>query len=534
MKKEVFPTWDEIPEYIRFTETHQTHILINGELKKWSGPRQLVWSPVYIKNESTYEQAQIGSYPLATNAEALEALDGAINAYKGGRGEWPSMTMQQRIDAINSFTNKMIARRSEIIKLIVWEIGKSVNDATKEFDRTVDYIYGTIKAAQELDRKSGEFLEHDKFVGQIKRLPCGIVLCMGPFNYPLNETFTMLIPALIMGNTLLFKPPKLGTLLFEPLLDAFKESFPAGVVNTLYGRGKNIIPALMESGKIDVLGLIGSSKVADSLKKMHPKSNRLKTVFGLDAKNVAIITGSSNLDLTVREVIAGTLSFNGQRCTALKFLFVEDSIADLFISRLSKEISALNIGMPWEEGVNITPLAEPTKPDYLKDCIEEAKYYGSSIIESFAGYSSNSFVSPTIVHPVTKEMKLYWEEQFGPVIPILPFKQLDTPINYILESSHGQQMSIFSENPDEIAYLVDTLSSQVGRININSQCQRGPDSFPFSGRKDSADSTLSVNEALLAFSVDSIIVAKVNVVNESLLEAIISNKKSSRLNKSIL
>jgi hypothetical protein len=102
-----------------------------------------------------------------------------------------------------------------------------------------------------------------EIIGQIRRSPLGVALCMGPYNYPLNETFTTLIPALIMGNTVIFKPPRFGVLLHRPLLEAFRDSFPPGVVNTVYGRGSVVIGPLMESGKIDVLAFIGSSDVGE-------------------------------------------------------------------------------------------------------------------------------------------------------------------------------------------------------------------------------------------------------------------------------
>ena len=109
-------------------------------------------------------------------------------------------------------------------------------------------------------------------IGQIRRTPLGVVLCMGPYNYPLNETFATLIPALIMGNTMVFKPPHYGVLLFYPLLEAFRSAFPKGVINTVYGRGAVVVPRLLDSGKINVLTLIGSSKVADHLKKLPPEA----------------------------------------------------------------------------------------------------------------------------------------------------------------------------------------------------------------------------------------------------------------------
>ena len=119
----------------------------------------------------------------------------------------------------------------------------------------------TAQALKELDRVSSRFVIEQGIIGQIRRAPLGVSLCMGPFNYPLNETFATLIPALIMGNTVIFKPPKHGVLLYRPLLEAFRDSFPKGVVNILYGHGQKVIPPLMQSGKIDVLAFIGTSAV---------------------------------------------------------------------------------------------------------------------------------------------------------------------------------------------------------------------------------------------------------------------------------
>ena len=535
--KDSFPSFDTIPDNARLkTQIHQKSILINGKLIEWDGPTHMVFSPILVNNssEGKTEKYLIGSYPLGTPKEASEALAAAVKAYNNGRGEWSSMSIGERISHLKDFTYKMVSRKNEIVKLIVWEIGKTFADAEKEFERTVEYINETINSAKKLNNSTTQFSMAQNFIGQIKRVPHGVVLCMGPFNYPLNETFTTLIPALIMGNTILFKPPKHGTLVFQPLLDAFAESFPIGVVNTVYGRGRDIVPGLMESGKVDVLALIGSSRVADRLKKMHPKSNRLKAVLGLDAKNAAIVLPDADLSLAVKEVITGALSFNGQRCTALKIIFVDVAIVDEFNALLVKELKNIKVGMPWQQDVTITPLAEPDKPAYLKDCIDDALLHGAGILnaEDGGGSAYLSLMQPAVIYPVNEKMKLYNEEQFGPVIPIAPFDVLDEPIDYIINSPYGQQVSIFGQDSQTIAQLIDNLAGQVGRININSQSQRSPDTFPFNGRKDSAEGTLSVEEALFAFSVDSVVATKQTQGNEKLLQEILINNQSRRLNNS--
>lgn len=525
----LFPYEKDVPAEFLIGEVHQREYLSNGEMKPWNGDVHSVYSPVCIRTPEGLKRKLIGTYPVCTEKEAMDALEAAVVAYDNGRGQWPTMSVQDRIRHVEDFTRKMIEQKDIVVKLIMWEIGKSYSDSIKEFDRTVEYIYATIDALKDLDRQSSRFEIEQGIVAQVRRSPLGVVLCMGPFNYPLNETFTTLIPALIMGNTLLFKPPKHGTLLHYPLLKAFKDSFPRGVVNTIYGRGNKIVPGLMQSGKINVLTLIGSSKVANELKKLHPKVNRLRAILGLDAKNAAIVTANADLKLAVSETVLGALSFNGQRCTALKIVYVHEKIVKSFLHELSEAISKLKYGMPWEQGVSLTPLPEPNKPDYLKECIQDAISHGAQVVNEHGGETVESFVYPAVVYPVNREMKLYREEQFGPIIPVVPYSDVEEPIEYLIESTHGQQVSIFSNDADELASLIDPLVNQVSRVNINCQCQRGPDVFPFTGRKDSAEGTLSVFDALRSFSIRSLVATKLNENNKSLINEIVSDNSSNFL-----
>jgi glyceraldehyde-3-phosphate dehydrogenase (NADP+) len=520
----------QVPEEFKLEEeVHQREYLSNGELRAWDGEVHEVLSPICLKSPEGLKRKVIGTYPLCSEKEAAEALDAAVTAYNNGRGEWPTMSVGDRISCVEKFTGRIIEKKAIVVKLLMWEIGKSYADSVKEFDRTVEYIHATIDALKDLDRQSSRFSIEQGIVAQIRRSPLGVVLCMGPFNYPLNETFTTLIPALIMGNTLLFKPPKHGTLLHYPLLEAFRDCFPKGVVNTIYGRGNKIIPDLMKSGQINVLTLIGSSKVANELKKLHPKVNRLRAILGLDAKNAAIITAKADVQLAVQETVLGALSFNGQRCTALKIIFIHRTLADVFLKELTKAVEQLKFGMPWENGVSLTPLPEPHKPGYLQECIADAIANGAKVVNEHGGTVNESFVYPAIVYPVNKEMKLYTEEQFGPVIPVVPFDDLEETIDYLIESTHGQQVSIFSNDEEEIAALIDPLVNQVSRVNINCQCQRGPDVFPFTGRKDSAEGTLSVVDALRSFSIRSLVATKLNENNKHLINEIVEGNSSNFL-----
>ncbi|RPJ22616.1 MAG: aldehyde dehydrogenase family protein, partial [Desulfobacteraceae bacterium] len=218
----IIPPEGAIPEKWRITSPiEQRQYLCDGGVKEWAGPLQEVLSPLCEATPNGVQRKIIGSYPLLGEQRALEALDAACRAYEHGRGAWPTMSVEERVRHLEAFAYRMKEKRDDVVKLLMWEIGKTLPDAEKEFDRTVDYIRDTVDALKDLDRVSSRFVIEQGVIAQIRRAPLGVVLCMGPFNYPLNETFTTLIPALIMGNTVVFKPPKVGVLLHQPLLEAF-------------------------------------------------------------------------------------------------------------------------------------------------------------------------------------------------------------------------------------------------------------------------------------------------------------------------
>lgn len=507
----------------------QTKYLIDGKIGEWSGPFTEVYSPIFWQSEGKFEN-RIGAYPKMGADEAMMALDAAVRAYNHGNGEWPSMRVEDRIACVRKFVLMMTEERESIVNLLMWEIGKTRKDSEKEFDRTVSYINETIEALKKLDRDSSRFTISQKIIAQIRRAPLGVVLCMGPFNYPLNETFTTLIPALIMGNTIIFKPPKKGVLMLHPLLKAFKESFPAGVINTIYGEGEVVIGPMMKSGLIDVFAFIGSSRVADLLKAQHPHPHHLKSVLGLDAKNPAIVLKDADLQNAVKECALGALSFNGQRCTAIKIIYVHESIADRFQKMLVEEIEKMKIGLPWTEGVQITPMPESGKVDYLSEVIEDAIAKGGKLLNPNGGKHFQTLFFPAVLVGVNESMRVYHEEQFGPIVPIVTYRDISEPLDYVVKSNFGQQASIFGEDSKEIAQLIDVLVNQVCRVNINSQCQRGPDDFPFTGRKDSAEQTLSISDALRVFSIRTLVAAKYEDQNVAIIHKILKNDESSFLN----
>lgn len=518
-----------IPEIFQIkTPLHQSTYLLNGELKIWSGEMTPVYST--ISSTENYAPTLLGSIPFMGENEGKEAAESANAAFNNGQGLWPTMKVADRIKCMEQFASEMKNTRSEVVKYLMWEIGKNQSDSEKEFDRTVEYIYDTIASYKELNSRSAKFSKVQGINAMVRRGPLGVVLCLGPYNYPLNETFSLLIPALIMGNPVIFKPAKHGILVISPLLKAFQSSFPAGVINILYGRGREVASPIMKTGLVTVLALIGNSQSAIALQDLHPNKNRLRLVLGLEAKNPAIVLPDANMDLAIQECVTGSLSFNGQRCTALKVIYVHESIVEVFNKRFAENVDSLSFGNPWDNSPFLTPLPEKEKPAYIQQLIDDAIANGAKVINAKGGTHSDNYIYPAVLYPVNKKMRVYHEEQFGPVVPIISFKDIQEPLGDMAESNYGQQVSLFGQDIKTIAPLIDNLVNLVCRVNLNSSCQRGPDVFPFTGRKDSAVGTLSIPDALRSFSIRTFVASKDNAYNNDILQELLNSKESNFIN----
>ena len=256
----------------------------------------------------------------------------------------------------------------------------------------------------------------------------------------------------------------------------------------------------------------------------------MRLILGLEAKNPAIILPDADLDLTIKECISGSLSFNGQRCTALKIIYVHESIADDFNKRFIGKVDELKFGNPWDESVFLTPLPEKDKPAYLQELIDDAINLGAKITNKKGGERTENYIFPAVLYPINKKMRVYSEEQFGPLVPIITFKDIQEPLKDMAESNYGQQVSLFGKDIKTLAPLIDTLANLVCRVNLNSSCQRGPDVYPFTGRKDSAVGTLSIYDALRSFSIRTFVASKDNEYNNEILQALLNNKESNFIN----
>lgn len=392
-------------------------------------------------------------------------------------------------------------------------------------DRTIAFVMSVIDTYREMDA-ANTWKTVGGIYARVRRAAIGILLALGPFNYPFNETYATLIPALLAGNVAILKLPTIGGMAHVLTQEIYAQHLPPGVLNFVSGPGRVTVSPMMKSGKIDMLAFIGGSSAADAIIKDHPTPHRLTNFLQLEGKNVGVVLPDANLQTTVEQIVLGALSYNGQRCTAIKLVLVHESRAEEVVRALTAKINSLVTGLPWEKGVSITPLPEGAKKvGYLEQLIADAVSKGATLVNAAEGGGSihGMLMKPAVVYPVKSDMKLWHEEQFGPVVPIGTYSDVSELVELFAKTPYGQQAALFTENAAAAGPLVDTLSTVVGRVNINTQCGRSPDTLPFSGRRSSALGTMSVSEAIRAFTIETMVAGKATDVNMRVMNGLESN-----------
>jgi glyceraldehyde-3-phosphate dehydrogenase (NADP+) len=492
-------------------------------------------------NKHVYTRPMIGKMPQMTSQETLSVLQDAERAWNGGSGTWPQMSLKERLKAIENFLQDLeINRREQMVQVLMWEIGKNRKDAESEFDRTIAFGRQVMDVVRGSTEFGGSWQQIGSTMAFVRRAAIGIVLCLGPMNYPLNETYATLIPALLMGNVVVMKIPTIGGLVHLLTMEAFQKALPPGAMNFVSGRGRETMPTLMGTGKIDALAFIGGSSAADDLIRQHPHPHRLKVFLQLEAKNMAIFlpdllksASAEEKSKALDQAVLGALSFNGQRCTALKIFFLPKGTGEDFSRQMAERIEGMKVGLPWEtvdvESAvysHITPLPNKSRIDLMQRLIKDAVAKGATIVNKkggeIIGGDESTLMVPAVLYPVTPEMDIYREEQFGPIVPIAEYDTLDTVLDYGQNGLYGQQVSIFvsEQETKSAATLLDRFSTVFGKININSQCGRSPDTLPFSGRRSSAMGVMSVTDALREFSIPTVVSYTDSPVNTGILQEI--------------
>ena len=470
--------------------------LLNGE-----------WIPSegnLIEIKSPLNKEVIGKVKAMSKEDVDKAIEGAKEAQKS----WSDTPLNERCEILYKTADVLLQNQEALIDLMIMEIGKDRKSAKSEIVRTADFIRFTADSAKNIE---GESILGDSFPGGrsnkiliVNRDPVGVVLAISPFNYPVNLAASKIAPAIVSGNTVVFKPATQGALSGLCLAKVFDMAgVPAGVINTITGKGSEIGDYVVSHKDINFVNFTGSTEVGQRISKITTMKPLLMELGGKDA---AIVLEDADLDLAAKNIVSGAFSYSGQRCTAVKRVLVLNKVADNLVNKVSKEIEKLTVGNPIEnsENLDVVPLIDSKSADFVMGLIEDAKEKGATLLKG--GEREGNLITPTLFDKVTLDMRLAWEEPFGPVLPIIRVNDIEEAIKIANESEYGLQSSVFTENMNDVFYVANKL--EVGTVQVNNKTERGPDHFPFLGVKNSGMGTQGIK-----YSIQSMTRPKAVVIN---------------------
>lgn len=452
---------------------------------------------------SPYLKTSIGSVQALTQDEVNQCIQSA----KAAQPDWSLMSIYDRAHYLHAWADELLKMKEELATIMMKEVGKAYQDAIKEVERTADLIHYTVEEAIHL---SGESLNGEHFPGGsrsklavIERVPLGVVLAISPFNYPVNLAAAKLAPALITGNTVIFKPATQGSISGTKMIEALaKTNLPAGVLNLVTGKGSVIGDYLIEHDDIALVTFTGGTSTGE---RIAQKAKMIPLVMELGGKDPAIICEDANLELAAKQIVSGAYSYSGQRCTAIKRVLVHCSVADELVSLIQSEVEKLSVGSP-EDNATIVPLIDEQSADFVQGLIDDALEKGATLV--LGNKREENLIYPTLLDHVTKEMRIAWEEPFGPVLPIIRVDSQEEAIEIANASEYGLQASVFTQNLDKALTIARKL--ETGSIQINGRTERGPDHLPFIGIKKSGLGIQGVRRSIESMTREKVIILNIN------------------------
>ena len=468
--------------------------LVNGE---WITSN----SNKYIDIYSPVGNCLVGKVPSMTKEE----VDFAISNAKEAQISWKKVPVNKRAEILYKAADLLIEKSDEMSDIMMREIGKDKKSCESEILRSADYVRFTADTAKNL---SGESIPGDSFPGfkknkisLVTREPLGVVLAISPFNYPVNLASSKIAPALIAGNSVVLKPATQGSLCGLYLAKIFEQAgVPAGVLNTVTGRGSEIGDYIVTHPSIDFINFTGSTEVGTRISKI---TSMVPLLMELGGKDAAIVLKDADLDLAASNIVSGAYSYSGQRCTAVKRILVVEEVADKLVEKVKEKVEKLKVGNAID-GAEVVPLIDNKAADFVWELIDDAREKGAHLL--VGGKREENLIYPTLFDNVTTNMRLAWEEPFGPVLPIIRVKDKDEAIEIANKSEYGLQSSVFTENINEAFYVADKL--EVGTVQVNNKTERGPDHFPFLGVKASGIGTQGIK-----YSIEDMSRPKATVIN---------------------
>ncbi len=456
-------------------------LLIGGS---WRAPADGRYAPV--RDPSTGDV--LGEAPLASVAEARAAVDAAADAEE----RWARVPGHERARILRAAAERLRADRETMARLIALEVGKPIADARVEADRAVG-VYQL--AAEEIRHLGGESYPADAYerpAGNETRFlfsvrdPVGVVVAIGPFNFPLNLLSHKIAPALAAGNPVVAKPtsaaPFTALRLAEHLTAA---GLPPGVLNVVTGAGGSVGDALVEHPRTRLVTFTGSTEVGKAIAgKAGARAKRV--ILELGGMDPFIVLDDAALVPTVDAAVRGVFSYSGQVCTASKRFLVAEGVADAFARALADRARALRVGPALDESTQVGPLIDATAVARMESLIDDARTRSAEVLaggERPRDRDRGNFFEPTVLDRVPEAARVLHEEPFGPLAPVVRFSDLDEAVRIANATPYGLQAAVYTRDLAKGFALAKRI--RAGGVHLNDPSNLRWDALPFGGVKES-------------------------------------------------
>lgn len=425
----------------------------------------------------------IAVFPDSTPADVHRAIEAAEKALPA----WKAVPAPQRAAIVMKAVNAMRARSEELAQALTWEEGKVLAEARVEVIRglnAMEYL------ASEGRRLLGNTIpsEQPGMFAYTQRRPKGVVGIITPWNFPFAIPAWKLAPALVCGNTVVFKPaeqtPLCAQLLVEALVDA---GVPAGVLNLVHG-GPEVGEAIVGDLRIKAISFTGSTEVGKLINRKGAE-HMAKVQLEMGGKNACIVLADADLDKAARDIVVGAFGSTGQRCTATSRVVVDRKVKDLLVEKILAEAKTVQTGNGFAEGITMGPLIDDRAMEKAMHYIETARAEGNQILlggrraQSRPEHEHGYYLEPTVVAGVKKTDTLNREEVFGPVLAVLECDGLDEAIELYNSVDYGLTGALYTR--DLGAAFRYAALAESGMLHVNCPSIHSEIHMPFGGIKDS-------------------------------------------------
>ena len=434
--------------------------------------------------------APANRFQACTTSEVDEVFAKAREAQR----TWQRTPLHARAALLHRAATLMRENAGEMAEALVLEVAKGAKDARVEVERSADLIDYTAEEGVRL-LGEGKLLMSDSFPGNDRtklcmasKVPVGIILCIPPFNYPVNLCVSKIAPALIAGNTVVVKPPTQGCTATLHMIQCFlKAGFPAGTVQAVTGRGGEIGDYLTTHPEVNAISFTGGETGI----RVAQKAGMVALQTELGGKDACIVLPDADLDLAAKSIVKGGFSYSGQRCTAVKLVAVFEEVADELLSKVNAQIAKMTVGQP-EDDATITAVVSKSSADFIQSLVVDAESKGARLCQEWR--REDNLIWPLLIDNVTHDMKICWEEPFGPVLPVVRVKSDAEALELVNKSRFGLQGCVFTKDIDRAIQMADAM--ETGTVQINGPPARGPDHFPFQGVKDSGIGSQGITNSI--------------------------------------